>query len=326
MKMLSIKLGVLLVCARAAETQNNNTTSNNIESITQNAHTTYATKHFETSTLINTSKTTHLDSNVNSTVLDFPAATSVTSNITSAVSKTSTLTSSSSTPESTTITTSSQSTGISYNGDINLTENTTITTTRQSIGGSTPAPSTSSHTGIIILIALILAILLFVIIIFCIHKKTRRYSFDLYQKGPEDAGIPLSSVERDGVTEAISPKDNLDIENVNEQKVANETQTSAEPPPTETGSEKPNSAEKAASENTEDSFGSQIPLTPLDGSVEFNLDATGTNTTQSSKTSIESLGDPPNENNNNIARSSSVAKAIWAKPTLENIFTEIHLE
>ncbi|XP_066574513.1 mucin-21 isoform X4 [Amia ocellicauda] len=304
MKMLSIKLGVLLVCARAAETQNNNTTSNNIESITQNAHTTYATKHFETSTLINTSKTTHLDSNVNSTVLDFPAATSVTSNITSAVSKTSTLTSSSSTPESTTITTSSQSTG-----------------------GSTPAPSTSSHTGIIILIALILAILLFVIIIFCIHKKTRRYSFDLYQKGPEDAGIPLSSVERDGVTEAISPKDNLDIENVNEQKVANETQTSAEPPPTETGSEKPNTgAEKAASENTEDSFGSQIPLTPLDGSVEFNLDATGTNTTQSSKTSIESLGDPPNENNNNIARSSSVAKAIWAKPTLENIFTEIHLE
>ncbi|RXM94437.1 hypothetical protein EOD39_17995 [Acipenser ruthenus] len=60
--------------------------------------------------------------------------------------------------------------------------------------------------GFIILGAFIIAIILIVIIIVFLRKKTRRYSFDLYRKNHEDAGIPLGTVEGEGAFEAIASK------------------------------------------------------------------------------------------------------------------------
>ncbi|XP_015200022.2 uncharacterized protein [Lepisosteus oculatus] len=186
---------------------------------------------------------------------------------------------------------------------------------------------TSSSAGIIILIALIIAIVLIMVIIYIIRLKTRRYSFDLYNKSPEDAGIPLSSVDKDGACESFSAKDTSG--NVNTRHDSNETLGSPKDPSSETGQEKPGSetdtkeAEKPEKEGKEGSFGSQIPLTMLDD-IELKLDTNDPDTTQSSKTSVESLGDQLNENNNNILGNSLTAKEETA-PNLEDTFTEIYL-
>ncbi|XP_039606136.1 uncharacterized protein si:dkey-27h10.2 isoform X2 [Polypterus senegalus] len=142
--------------------------------------------------------------------------------------------------------------------------------TSKNPGTDSVSHSPATTIGIIILLLIILGIIVIICIIMMLHKKNKKYSFDLHHKQPEDAGIPLSNME-DGAFEPI---------------------------PEET--DKP-CKEEAGAESDSESFGSQIPLTPLDLCPEVNLGGPpeGEINLQSCKTSVESLDDQVNENNNN---------------------------
>ncbi|KAK1175868.1 hypothetical protein AOXY_G593 [Acipenser oxyrinchus oxyrinchus] len=182
---------------------------------------------------------------------------------------------------------------------------TSVTTSTQE--STTTQDNLQDKAGFIILGAFIIAIILIVIIIVFLRKKTRRYSFDLYRKNHEDAGIPLSTVEGEGAFEAIASKENSCFDNGKEEKVVNDTKASPKTSTSGNGQEKPEivsnpgeEAKKPEDEVTElpEDF-SQVIFTPENTSIVFNLETNDSDTSQSSKTSVESLEDQKNENNNN---------------------------
>ncbi|XP_067848612.1 uncharacterized protein [Heptranchias perlo] len=75
--------------------------------------------------------------------------------------------------------------------------------------------------GLITGILILALIFIIIILMLCyLHRKRRRYSFDLFHKTAEDANIPLSSPVIPGAFEAIPDReDNKDVEQVNEDKV-----------------------------------------------------------------------------------------------------------
>ncbi|XP_029455768.1 uncharacterized protein LOC115090581 [Rhinatrema bivittatum] len=58
-----------------------------------------------------------------------------------------------------------------------------------------------------IVFAFLLAILVIVLLYWCLRKKSKRYSFDLYHKSSEDANIPLNSVQEDNDNVHISSEE-----------------------------------------------------------------------------------------------------------------------
>ncbi|XP_030048564.1 uncharacterized protein LOC115462700 [Microcaecilia unicolor] len=65
-------------------------------------------------------------------------------------------------------------------------------------------PSNYKTLGIIISISFLIVVLFIILLCCVLRKKTKRYSFDLYHKSPEDANIPLSSVHEDNENGQIS--------------------------------------------------------------------------------------------------------------------------
>ncbi|MGH0133019.1 UNVERIFIED_CONTAM: hypothetical protein FKN15_022784 [Acipenser sinensis] len=103
--------------------------------------------------------------------------------------------------------------------------------------GNTSTDQFQFEDGFIILGAFIIAIILTVIIILFLRKKTRRYSFDLYRKNHEDTEIPLSIVDGEGAIEAIAKNSGFD--NKKEEKVVNDTKASPKTSTSGNGQEKP---------------------------------------------------------------------------------------
>ncbi|XP_039606135.1 uncharacterized protein si:dkey-27h10.2 isoform X1 [Polypterus senegalus] len=177
--------------------------------------------------------------------------------------------------------------------------------TSKNPGTDSVSHSPATTIGIIILLLIILGIIVIICIIMMLHKKNKKYSFDLHHKQPEDAGIPLSNME-DGAFEPIPEFAKVETEtedkNKEEKSADSDVKESAAEnstsPPEET--DKP-CKEEAGAESDSESFGSQIPLTPLDLCPEVNLGGPpeGEINLQSCKTSVESLDDQVNENNNN---------------------------
>ncbi|XP_018611721.2 uncharacterized protein LOC108936689 [Scleropages formosus] len=198
----------------------------------------------------------------------------------------------------------------------------------------TTATSAAAHrsqldySGYIILFLLLISIILVVMFIYFLRKKTRHYSFDLYQKGAEDIDIPLSSVGQRGVFASTQndekPAEGLTyVSGVPEEPKAPSRETLSQ-----TGSEKLDSnnddPDKVASE---DSFGSQVPLTPNDKPLDFTFDLMDGEPNHSSKTSSESLEEQQNENNNNMMGSYRVLCRVDPNPAgPSETFTEISLD
>ncbi|XP_048827553.1 uncharacterized protein LOC125705171 isoform X2 [Brienomyrus brachyistius] len=176
--------------------------------------------------------------------------------------------------------------------------------------------------GLFILIFLMAVIILLIVVIWCIRKKTRQYSFDLNHK--EDVDIPLSSVGQGGV---FAP-------NQNDEKPADFEYVAKEESGVAPGDSELQSAEdsRGPEDDLEKSvtFGSQIALTPKEKPLEFPFNLIDGEANQSSDTATETLGEPQNENNNNTGArlpsspDSPTAGSFGAGPC--GIFTEISLD
>ncbi|XP_056595734.1 uncharacterized protein si:dkey-27h10.2 isoform X4 [Triplophysa dalaica] len=118
----------------------------------------------------------------------------------------------------------------------------------------------------------------------CLQKKSRRYSVDLHPK-KEEAQIPLSTVDGE-VFDSTPVKDMQTFSPV-------ESNMPIKDPKPVVAAEKPD-GEKEEQSNT------QAIVIPEDKAVELTIvDLTEGEMTISTKTSIETLDEPPNENNNN---------------------------
>ncbi|KAL4618159.1 hypothetical protein GN956_G20955 [Arapaima gigas] len=183
--------------------------------------------------------------------------------------------------------------------------------------------------GYIISFFIIVAIIILAIVIYRIRKKTRQYSFDLYQKSAEDSDIPLSSVGQKGVFAS----DQNDAEKSGGGLIcASDIPEELKTPPGETGLQ--NGGEKPESDNddpsklpSDDSSSCSIIMTPCDKPLDFNFELIDSDPNQSSKTSSESLGEPQNENNNNTMGCYGDACSENPTPAAPSeTFTEINLD
>ncbi|XP_033870338.2 uncharacterized protein LOC117408969 isoform X2 [Acipenser ruthenus] len=111
------------------------------------------------------------------------------------------------------------------------------TSTQVFLVSTTTYELSQDKAGFIILGVFIIAIILTVIIIVFLRKKTRRYSFDLYRKHHEDTEIPISIMDGEGAIEAIAKNSGFD--NEKEEKVVNETKASPKTSTSGNGQEKP---------------------------------------------------------------------------------------
>ncbi|XP_064201410.1 uncharacterized protein LOC135260133 isoform X2 [Anguilla rostrata] len=178
--------------------------------------------------------------------------------------------------------------------------------------------------GYVLLVLLILVIICFLVVIYFLHKKSKRYSFDLHHKVGEEASIPLNTVDQEGSFQPTGTKEDDLAQPVEEENIPNSITVgltangpSSEPEPGSDHDE--GSLEKAPSE---DSFGSQAPLSPKD--EPFTLDLNDLNLNPSTHTSVESLGEPNNENNN--AGSGDTPGQDSAQADLNQDVAETHLD
>ncbi|KAI1883644.1 hypothetical protein AGOR_G00233690 [Albula goreensis] len=202
----------------------------------------------------------------------------------------------------------------------------TASTSSTTTAGSTTSTSTATG-GYIILVILALAIVLLIIVIYCLREKSRSYSFDLHHK-TEDANIPLNTVDQEGSFQPTSMKEDKppSAQSVQEENVTNKDPTSVGngsttemKPTTENGD---GDVEKAPSES---SFGSQCPLTPKEEPGTFTLDLKDIDLNCSNRTSLESLGEQPNENNNNTTTGETSGQdSATANPNED--FIEVNLD
>ncbi|XP_061586659.1 uncharacterized protein si:dkey-27h10.2 isoform X2 [Cololabis saira] len=172
---------------------------------------------------------------------------------------------------------------------------------------TTTSSKNSDKTGIIILIVIIIAAVIFVLACLLARKKKRRYSVDLHSR-PDEANIPLSTMEPELLVEAESEKGLKTFEGIEtppkepeEPEAKPEVQTdqkdeadksAADPSPEPAAPAPATSEDKPKVEAIE-----QSPAAPAGVSVEVKTDD---EEPMSNKTSVESLKDT-NENNSNNA-------------------------
>ncbi|XP_035283055.1 uncharacterized protein LOC118232288 isoform X2 [Anguilla anguilla] len=187
-----------------------------------------------------------------------------------------------------------------------------------------PTPAHQGGSGYVLLVLLILVIICFLVVIYFLHKKSKRYSFDLHHKVGEEASIPLNTVDQEGSFQPTGAKEDDLAQPVEEENIPNSITVgltpngpSSEPEPGSDHDE--GSLEKAPSE---ESFGSQAPLSPKD--EPFTLDLNDLNLNPSTHTSVESLGEPNNENNN--AGSGDTPGQDSAQADLNQDVAETHLD
>ncbi|XP_043918186.1 uncharacterized protein LOC122794104 [Protopterus annectens] len=192
---------------------------------------------------------------------------------------------------------------------------TSVTTTSAADGDTTPAEQKSDYSWIVIIVIVVLIAAILAILIICLVKnKDRRYSFDLYHKSPEDAGIPLNAVEREGTVEQISADAKKD-----EKAVDNDTKPSKDSAATGgmVQAEKLGAAPADieipldnADESNQKKEHDQCSLDLSEASLLTDLENVTNSkkaktadddgiSTHSAKTSQETLQDTQNDNNNN---------------------------
>ncbi|XP_056595708.1 uncharacterized protein si:dkey-27h10.2 isoform X2 [Triplophysa dalaica] len=170
------------------------------------------------------------------------------------------------------------------------TKHTLMMSTKASITGKknkeppTQESTRSNHGSTYVIILVIIIVCIIGGTAFCcLQKKSRRYSVDLHPK-KEEAQIPLSTVDGE-VFDSTPVKDMQTFSPV-------ESNMPIKDPKPVVAAEKPD-GEKEQS-NT------QAIVIPEDKAVELTIvDLTEGEMTISTKTSIETLDEPPNENNNN---------------------------
>ncbi|XP_023647541.1 uncharacterized protein [Paramormyrops kingsleyae] len=195
---------------------------------------------------------------------------------------------------------------------------------KDSLTSTTPERATNAENGNIVLGVLILIFFMaiigiLIVVIWYIRKKTRQYSFDLYQK--DEVDIPLSSVGQGGV---FAPNQN-DEKPADFEYVAKD-ESDVTPGESELQAGEETRGPEDDSEKS-DSFGSQIALTPKEKPLEFNFNLIDGEANQSSDTFTDTLGEPQNENNNNAGgRLPSSPDFPTAVPSGAEIFTEISLD
>ncbi|KAL7877152.1 hypothetical protein SRHO_G00037950 [Serrasalmus rhombeus] len=166
-------------------------------------------------------------------------------------------------------------------------------TTQQTTRKQTPEPSSNNRITYIIIFTIVMVCLIVAIVYCCFQNKTRRFSLE-HSKN-EDAQIPLSAVEPE-VFEASPPKDMQTF------SAAEFTMAANSAPPAD-GAEK-QEGEKAATEpiqqEKESSTGTQttVPLSEKPSELTV-VDLSDGDPAISTKTSVESLDVPLNENNSN---------------------------
>ncbi|XP_071359679.1 uncharacterized protein [Trachinotus anak] len=207
---------------------------------------------------------------------------------------------------------------------------TTLSTTPKPIGPSkgtsatstkmdkktTPKPQTANKndsTGIIILVVIVIVIIGFGVACLVARKRGRRYSVDFTYR-PDEANIPLSTMEPDLPADTV-PQNGLKTfestetttkepqEPAEKPEVQEEQKTEADKSVNEPSAESaaPSAAPAPSPDSSEDKpkedVVEQSPPSPVQPSVEEKTDDEGVN---SNKTSVESLKEP-NENNSNNA-------------------------
>ncbi|XP_017556917.1 cell wall protein DAN4 isoform X2 [Pygocentrus nattereri] len=165
-------------------------------------------------------------------------------------------------------------------------------TTQQTMTKKPPVPSSNNRITYIIIFTIVMVCLIVAIVYCCFQNKTRRFSLE-HSKN-EDAQIPLSAVEPE-VFEASPPKDMQTFS-------AAEFTIAANSAPPADGAEK-QEGEKATEPNQqekESSTGTQTTVPLSDKPSELTVvDLSDGDPAISTKTSVESLDVPLNENNSN---------------------------
>lgn len=189
-------------------------------------------------------------------------------------------------------------------------------------------PNTGLHIGpaFLILVILLIIILVFLFVIYILHKKSKRYSFDLNHKVSEEASIPLNTMDQEGAFLPALPKednpgngDAMQGENIASNITADLTLNRS--PSDTTGPISNHDFEDCGKPPSEDSFGSQVHLSPKDGPGTFTVDMDLNN---SNHTSLESLREQQNENNNNSATGDAPCQA--SAEIDHKDFAEIYLD
>ncbi|XP_036407826.1 uncharacterized protein LOC118793682 [Megalops cyprinoides] len=208
------------------------------------------------------------------------------------------------------------------------------TTSRTSAQATTAATAGGSDTtGYIILMVLLLAIIILVAVIYFMRKKSRRYSFDLNPKCGEESNIPLNNMEQEGTFQPASKDDDKPpaTECVQEnQVISKDTNSVPKGSTSEVAADGENGGIEPEKPPSEDSFSSQVPLSPKDEPGTFTLDLHDLDPNPSNRTSMETLDELQNENNNNGIGSHAADRVDPGKETSQAIpngeFIEICLD
>lgn len=207
---------------------------------------------------------------------------------------------------------------------------TTTTGTKETtfLASSSPAPTTTTDNSVsepekksdyswvvIIIIVILIAVILLILIVCLVKNKDRRYSFDLYHKSPEDAGIPLNTVEGEGTAAQISADDIKEKKPVdNETKLPTDSTTAVNVVQVEKLEAAPadieiplDNAEEGNQKKEHDQCSLDLSEACLLSDMEKvtkakkakNEDDNDDSSTHSAKTSQETLQDTQNDNNNN---------------------------
>ncbi|KAJ8262165.1 hypothetical protein GJAV_G00163240 [Gymnothorax javanicus] len=194
---------------------------------------------------------------------------------------------------------------------------------------STVHPNTAPHRGpaFLILVILLFIILVFLFVIYILHKKSKRYSFDLNHKVSEEASIPLNTMDQEGSFLPALPKEDYPgngdaMQGENIASNITEDLTLNRSPSDTIGPISDHDDDDCSKPPSEDSFGSQVLLSPKDGPGTFTMDM---DLNTSNHTSVESLREQQNENNNNTATGDAPCQAS-AEIDHNKDFAEIYLD
>ncbi|XP_061106871.1 uncharacterized protein LOC133134650 [Conger conger] len=202
------------------------------------------------------------------------------------------------------------------------------------VPGSTAAPQEGDSAGIVTLLVILFSIIILMCVIYFLHKKSKSYSFDLHHKIGEEASIPLNTVDQDGSFQPTLPKEDspATVHRAAEENTANNITVGSSPNGSTSENTAPTldiAADDANPEKppSEDSFGSQVPLSPIEGPGTFTLDLNDMDIdlNRSTHTSVESLGEQQNGNNNNMATGDTAGEDS-AQADLNKDYTEIGID
>ncbi|XP_051993018.1 uncharacterized protein LOC127651287 isoform X2 [Xyrauchen texanus] len=166
------------------------------------------------------------------------------------------------------------------------------TRTSKTLATTTIVPEHSYGSAYIIILIIIVVLISGIIVYFCLQKNTRRYFLDLHPK-QEDAQIPLSIVDGD-VFDSTSVKDMQPF-------CPAESSMPLKGPEPVKDDEKPRGEKETADVQTGHHENSQVKENPKAEELTV-VDLTDGELAISTKTSMESLDEPLNENNSNNSR------------------------